>query len=226
MSGAIFGLAALFPSQYISAIVSGQALGGIISALIYILIVAFRASPTETAFVYFIIGSALVLTTIISYFTLEKNLFFSFYVKNETHPTISTQENTVDLSNSSENTECKTWDIFCKIYTHSTSICLLYAITVSIYPSVAVLMQSVDYGHGKVWSGKINQQNISIILLNQSKCLYADVYYMPVVNYLLFNSGDYFGRILAGIFDKVRINISTSRFGEASSLSLIIIIAV
>lgn len=26
---------------------------------------------------------------------------------------------------------------------------------------------------------------------------------MPVVNYLLFNSGDYFGRILAGIFDKV-----------------------
>lgn len=155
MSGAIFGLAALFPSEYISAIVSGQALGGILSALIYILIVAFRASPIDTAFVYFIIGSALVLITIICYFTLEKNVFFNYFVKMESNSAISTQESISNYpSSTSQITECKTWDIFCKIYTHSTSICLLYAITVSIYPSVAVLMQSVNYGHGKAWNGE------------------------------------------------------------------------
>lgn len=33
--------------------------------------------------------------------------------------------------------------------------------------------------------------------------LFADVYFVPVVNYLIFNSGDYLGRILAGMIEWV-----------------------
>lgn len=32
---------------------------------------------------------------------------------------------------------------------------------------------------------------------------FLDIYFVPVVNYLLFNSGDYLGRIFAGLFEKV-----------------------
>lgn len=155
MCGAIFGLAALFPLEYMTAIVSGQSLGGIISALIYILIVAFRATPTETAFIYFIIGTVLVLITIGCYIVLEKNSFFNFFVNTHRlhNPDISSNEVDRNPCNSPQDANCSAWNILPKIYTHSTSICLLFAITVSIYPSVAVLMQSVNYGHGKIWNG-------------------------------------------------------------------------
>lgn len=34
-----------------------------------------------------------------------------------------------------------------------------------------------------------------------------DIYYMPVVNYLFFNSGDYFGRIISGIWGRVSMRL-------------------
>lgn len=33
----------------------------------------------------------------------------------------------------------------------------------------------------------------------------SDIYFVPVVNYLIFNSGDYLGRILAGMIEWVNI---------------------
>lgn len=155
MCGAVFGLAALFPLEYMTAIVSGQSLGGIISALIYILIVAFRATPAQTAFIYFVIGTLLVLITIVCYIALEKNSFFKFFINMHRihNMDICSDENNTNSCNSTPNTNSNAWDILYKIYTHATSICLLYVITVSIYPSVAVLMQSVNYGHGNIWNG-------------------------------------------------------------------------
>lgn len=155
--GAIFSLAALFPSHYMTPIVSGQAFGGIISALIYILIIAFRASPTETALVYFIIASVLALISMLCYLILEKSSFFRYFsnmgVNNNT--TQISEETDNIPSNNSQSTECSAVSILHKIYTHAASICLLYTITVSIYPSVAILMQSIEYGHGKLWNGKL-----------------------------------------------------------------------
>lgn len=54
--------------------------------------------------------------------------------------------------------------------------------TLSVYPSVTVLVNSEGRGNGHPWN---------------------DVYFIPVTNYLIFNSGDYLGRILAGLIEWV-----------------------
>lgn len=44
LSGGLFGISGLFPSEYITAVVSGQALGGIFAALAEIISLTFGAS--------------------------------------------------------------------------------------------------------------------------------------------------------------------------------------
>lgn len=42
-----------------------------------------------------------------------------------------------------------------------------------------------------------------IIYVHVNLMIFADVYFMPVANYLCFNAGDYLGRIIAGVLEKV-----------------------
>lgn len=56
LSGSIFGILGKFSPGYITAVVSGQALGGIFTSLVQILSLALGESSTHAAFVYFMIG--------------------------------------------------------------------------------------------------------------------------------------------------------------------------
>ncbi|XP_073821069.1 equilibrative nucleoside transporter 1 [Musca autumnalis] len=189
MSGCLFGIAGLFPSQYMTAVVSGQALGGIFTALTFLMVLAFGAAPNETAFVFFSIGIALIFINIICYAIVEKKDFFKYYVEGGDNFKIvyddPTHSRTVDRGVS---LEPNVREVFSKIYVHAVTILLLYATTLSVYPSVTILMQSENYGQGQAWN---------------------DIYYMPVVNYLFFNSGDYFGRIISGLWERPRKNVHT-----------------
>lgn len=60
----------------------------------------------------------------------------------------------------------------------------MFVVTLCVYPSVTVLVNSEARGNGHPWN---------------------DVYFIPVTNYLIFNSGDYLGRILAGLIEWVNI---------------------
>ncbi|KAM7351686.1 equilibrative nucleoside transporter 1 [Cochliomyia hominivorax] len=189
MSGGIFGIAGLFPSEYMTAVVSGQALGGIFTALTFLVVLTFGAAPNVTAFIYFVIGSALILINIVCYAILERKNFFKYYIEGGDkfkivydNPTFS---RTIDRGVA---LDPNVREVFSKIYVHAITICLLYTTTLSVYPSVTILMQSEHYGEGKAWN---------------------DIYYMPVVNYLFFNSGDYFGRIICGLFERPRKNAHT-----------------
>lgn len=59
----------------------------------------------------------------------------------------------------------------------------VFVVTLSVYPAVTVLINSQYHGNGHPWN---------------------DVYFVPVTNYLIFNSGDYLGRILAGMIEWVK----------------------
>lgn len=61
----------------------------------------------------------------------------------------------------------------------------VFVVTLCVYPSVTVLVSSESRGNGHPWN---------------------DVYFVPVTNYLIFNSGDYLGRILAGMLEWVICN--------------------
>ncbi|XP_037882702.1 equilibrative nucleoside transporter 1 [Glossina fuscipes] len=187
MSGGVFGVAGLFPSEYMTAMVSGQALGGILTALTFIIVLALGAGdPTITAFTFFIVGSVLILLNIVCYAIMESKPFFQYYLNVEENIRAPYMVNGV-IGDDNAAQLCVT-TVFSKIYIHAVTICILFTTTLSVYPSITVLVQSESYGEGKAWN---------------------DIYFRPVANYLIFNSGDYFGRVIAGMCEKPKNNAYT-----------------
>ncbi|XP_055837152.1 equilibrative nucleoside transporter 1 [Episyrphus balteatus] len=175
MSGGLFGMAGIFPSEYMTAVVSGQALGGIFTALAFILALTFGASAKTTAFLYFSIGIFIVFLSIVTYMIMERQKFFKYYInKNAGDP--STPKSGLALKPNFK-------EVFGKVYMYSISLCTVFAVTLSVYPAVTELVQSEGAGKKHIWN---------------------DIYFMPVTNYLCFNSGDYLGRIFAGLLEKPR----------------------
>ncbi|XP_037902470.1 equilibrative nucleoside transporter 3 [Hermetia illucens] len=179
LTGALMGLAGLFPSEYMTAVVSGQALSGIFSALSDIISLTFGAPPKTTAFVYFSIGTLTVIISLACYVIMSKTLFFRFY-QNQAHKQIGSSTSLQDVN---DTLQPNYREVIGKIYLYAFSLFYVFAVTLCVYPAVTVLVQSTNHGQGHPWN---------------------DVYFTPVVNYLLFNSGDYLGRILAGIIEKPR----------------------
>ncbi|XP_017131906.1 equilibrative nucleoside transporter 2 [Drosophila elegans] len=188
MSGALYGVVGLFPSEYITAVVSGQALGGVFTALAFILVLALDTGPNTTAFIFFILGGVLVLLCIVCYVIMARQPFFRYYLEGgdkykviRAVPSHSRNEGAEGLP-----LEPILKQVMSKIYLHVICMALLYTTTLSVYPAVTVLMQS-EHEHSE----------------------WTDVYYLPVVNYLIFNCGDYFGRILTGWIERP-VNQNTS----------------
>lgn len=77
--GSLMGIVGRFSPKYITAMSSGQALGGIITATAEICSLWIGASPILSGLVYFIIGDVILFLSLIAYIILEKavsNLVF------------------------------------------------------------------------------------------------------------------------------------------------------
>ncbi|KAM8718078.1 hypothetical protein ACLKA7_004736 [Drosophila subpalustris] len=189
MSGALYGVAGLFPSEYITAVVSGQALGGILTALAFLLVLAFDAGPSATAFVFFCLGALLILLCIVSYLAMAQRAYFQYYLEGgDKYRVVRAQPSHSRSGDEDEHNEGVPLEpilrqVMGKIYIQAATLALLYATTLSVYPAVTVLMESEHHESHSQWT---------------------DVYYLPVVNYLLFNCGDYFGRLIAGFLERPR----------------------
>lgn len=75
--GGVVGLAGKFPVDYIHAVVSGQALGGIFASVANIVSIALAASPTRSAFIYFIAADVTLAICLIMYLTFSKTVTFT-----------------------------------------------------------------------------------------------------------------------------------------------------
>ncbi|CAG9762249.1 unnamed protein product [Ceutorhynchus assimilis] len=176
LQGSVFGLVGNFSPKYITAVVGGQALGGIFAALAEIVSLALGASSTHTALVYFIIGNVTIALSIVSYVVLTKTVFYKYHIEDKF---ISISEfgstSTAQLVSHSI--------ILKKIWVYGVSMFLVFAITLSVYPGVTVLIESEGRGNGNKWN---------------------DVFFVPTIAYLLFSTGDYLGRIAAGKLQQPR----------------------
>ncbi|XP_053613204.1 equilibrative nucleoside transporter 3 [Plodia interpunctella] len=68
-----------------------------------------------------------------------------------------------------------------KIWVYAFSIFAVFAISMAVYPAVTVLVESHPTTAGTDWN---------------------NIFFVPVVNYLIFNCGDYAGRLVAGFLLK------------------------
>jgi equilibrative nucleoside transporter 1/2/3 len=71
LQGGLFGIVGKFSSRYITAVVSGQALGGIFAALAEIASLCLGASSTISAFVYFMVANGMLLLSLVAYIVLS-----------------------------------------------------------------------------------------------------------------------------------------------------------
>lgn len=182
LSGGLFGVAGLFPTEYMTAVVSGQALGGIFSALAEIVTLTFATEATTSAFIFFMIGNVVLFLCLFIYIILSRTQYFKYYTVErfiKVHP----EERTLTAETAATTIEPSFRNVVNKIWLYGFTEWLVFAVTLSVYPSVTVLVNSELHGNGHPWN---------------------DVYFIPVTNYLIFNSGDYLGRILAGMIEWVR----------------------
>lgn len=89
---------------------------------------------------------------------MERKPFFQYYVKNERNSDLQPVrqlQNNQNIPNDIVVCTPNMKHILSRIYINVITVCILYTTTISVYPSITLLMQSEDYGKGKVWNGKL-----------------------------------------------------------------------
>uniref|UniRef100_A0A1B6CLN8 Equilibrative nucleoside transporter 3 n=1 Tax=Clastoptera arizonana TaxID=38151 RepID=A0A1B6CLN8_9HEMI len=176
LQSGLFGVVGKFPSKYITAAVSGQALGGILAAVSEVTSLWVGASPIRSAFVYFIMADVFILISLFTYVLLSQSIFFKYYLL-DTANAGNFQYAPVNQPSSSVVRDISYTSILKKIWVHGMSVFFCFVVTLSLYPSVTGLINTQFKGDGSAWH---------------------DIYFVPVVAYLLFSCMDYMGRLIAG----------------------------
>ncbi|KDR21110.1 equilibrative nucleoside transporter 1 [Zootermopsis nevadensis] len=184
LQGGLFGIVGKFSSRYITAVVSGQALGGIFAALAEIASLCFGASSATSAFVYFMVANVMLLLSLAAYIFLSHSVFFQFHMLDKLEvSTMQYEPAVIQANDNPPSREISYKAILSKIWVYGFSVWMTFVVTLAIYPAVTVLVNSTGKGSRKPWN---------------------DMYFVPVVGYLIFSTCDYVGRILAGLLQRPR----------------------
>ncbi|XP_067884404.1 equilibrative nucleoside transporter 1-like [Heterodontus francisci] len=201
LQGSIFGLAGLLPAAYTTPIMSGQGMAGTFAALAMICAIASGSEQTESAFGYFNTACVVTLFAILLYLALPY-LEFSRYHFNKKKDEWKKEEqeeekfckvdlNKQDQSNavgrrtsthlmensSTETNRCSSiFAILRKIWPMALMVCLVFSITIGVYPAVTVDAKSTISADG-MWG----------------------MYFIPICCFLFFNTFDWLGRSLTAV---------------------------
>lgn len=176
--GSLMGIVGKFSPKYITAMSGGQALGGIFTALAEICSLWIGASPVLSGLVYFIIGDTMLLLSLIAYIFLERAPFFKHHMIEKVPDCLESDYSINREVSFSTSSSVPYTRIIKRIWHYGVSIFLVFFISLAVYPAVTVLVESEYKGKGHAWN---------------------DIYFVPVVTYLIFSTGDYAGRVLSGI---------------------------
>ncbi|KAL0267077.1 UNVERIFIED_CONTAM: hypothetical protein PYX00_009441 [Menopon gallinae] len=174
---ALMGIASKFPTRYITAMISGQALGGMFSSAVYIVSLAVGASATHSAFLYFVIANVTILLSLVSYILLSRTIFFKYHMMKKS-PANTLQYDPAEVNSGETSYQPQSvplMRVFYKTWIYGMALFMCFTVTISVYPAVTVLV--VSESQKSEWNVK---------------------YFVPVVAFLIFSIWDYIGRILAG----------------------------
>ncbi|XP_077469801.1 equilibrative nucleoside transporter 3 [Stigmatopora argus] len=165
-SGSVFGISGHFPMSISQALISGQAMGGTLSAIASIADLALAEDVTDSALAYFLTADVFILLCIVAYLLLPK-LAFSRY-----HMMAATFSIAADEAAASPKTP-PLRPILKKTWVLGLSVFSVFCVTIMVFPAVVSGIQSVDKDNGSPWT---------------------NTYFVPLVSFLLFNVADFCGR--------------------------------
>ncbi|XP_050547674.1 equilibrative nucleoside transporter 3-like isoform X1 [Daktulosphaira vitifoliae] len=176
MQGAVYGLASFFESSYMTATISGQALGGVFAAIAQILALWWGASSVHSAFVYFLFADIFILLSLVLYTVLVKLDVYKYYVHDMSASSWIRHTSSIQYTAIESDSDTPVDSIFIlkKIWKLGLSNWYCYVVTMSVYPAVTVLISSSENIHNS----------------------WTDKYFVPVMAYLLFSAMDFVGRLL------------------------------
>ncbi|NXK37568.1 S29A3 protein, partial [Piprites chloris] len=186
-SSSIFGLSSCFPMRNLQALISGQAMGGTISAVASVIDLAAAADVTDSALAYFLTADIFIVVCIMVYLLLPRLEYSRYYLSSQkespslaTVPPDSSAEDEAELggtTNSSFLTKSAGIPPLRPILqkTALLGFCLFYVffISIIIFPSLSSNIESVSKASGSLWSTK---------------------YFVPLASFLLYNFADWCGR--------------------------------
>ncbi|NXG70892.1 S29A3 protein, partial [Baryphthengus martii] len=186
-SSSIFGLSSCFPMRNLQALISGQAMGGTISAVASVIDLAAATNVTDSALAYFLTADIFIVICIMVFLLLPRLEYSRYYLGSQKEsPSLVTvppdssaedetePESTTDTSFLAKNTSIPPLRPILQ-KTALLGFCLFYVffISIIIFPSLSSNIESVSKSSGSPWSTK---------------------YFAPLTSFLLYNFADWCGR--------------------------------
>lgn len=171
-SGSVFGISGHFPMRVSQALISGQAMGGTLSAVASIVDLAVAKDVTDSALAYFLTADVFILLCIIAYLLLPKLAYSRHYML------AATCSNPQVMSEGAAGTGSRVSvpplrPILRKTFVLGLSVFYVFCVSIMVFPAVSSGIVSVHQDTGSRWT---------------------TTYFVPLTSFLLYNVADFCGR--------------------------------
>ncbi|OCT70246.1 hypothetical protein XELAEV_18037168mg [Xenopus laevis] len=176
LAASIFGVTGQFPMKNSQALISGQAMGGTISALAAILDLTVASNVTDSALAYFLTAVIFTLICIIMYLILPRMEYSRYYlnISNDRPPSSSLESASAGNSHSTlEGNSPPIGPILRKVRVLATCLFYNFFISIIIFPTISASIESVNSESGSIWTTK---------------------YFTPITCFFIYNFADFCGR--------------------------------
>ncbi|XP_028323905.1 equilibrative nucleoside transporter 3 [Gouania willdenowi] len=169
-TGSVFGISGHFPMRISQALISGQAMGGTLSAVASIMDLALAKDVTDSAMAYFLTADFIILLCIIVYLLLPRLDYSRHYMMSA--PCCSSSS-VPSEGGRTTNTVPPLYPILKKTWVLGMSVFYVYFVSIMVYPAVSTGIQSIHGDSGNPLT---------------------TTYFVPLTCFLLYNFADFCGR--------------------------------
>lgn len=167
-SGSVFGISGHFPMRISQALISGQAMGGTLSAVASIVDLSVAKDVTDSALAYFLTADVFILLCIASYLLLPKLAYSRHYMLAATCTRAGVSEGPAAAASVPP-----LQPILKKTWVLGLSVFYVFFVSIMVFPAVSSGIQSIHQDSGDPWT---------------------TTYFVPLTSFLLYNVADFCGR--------------------------------
>ncbi|XP_071379032.1 equilibrative nucleoside transporter 3 [Centroberyx affinis] len=174
-SGSVFGISGYFPMRISQALISGQAMGGTLSAVASIVDLAVAEDVTDSALAYFLTADVFILLCIVTYLLLPRLAYSRHYMLAATctSPGAMTEGGGAAAGAASSVSVPPLQPILRKTWVLGLSVFYVFCVSILVFPAVSSGIQSVHKDTGSPWT---------------------TTYFVPLTSFFLYNVADFCGR--------------------------------
>ncbi|KAH9488431.1 hypothetical protein Btru_052375 [Bulinus truncatus] len=178
LTGSVLGLSAIFPPIYSQSAMIGQAAGGTFSALCSILTHTTGGDPVTSGLIFFLIATVITVLSFVAYIWLHFLSFSRYYMISLANNINRASDDDMPANEGDALNKVNYFKVILrKSWMYCLSVCLVFLVTLSIFPAVCSLIKP----------------------MSKQKSEWGDTYFTPVICFLLFNVGDFVGRLITFI---------------------------